>query len=1327
MNPSDSNTDPLLQSIFGSSPQWEPPALLTKSLAEERLSWLLRPHWEIGVANQEEIRFRDECDQWLTRLLHLELLVSCDELPVADLSRILPPNARAALERLPVQRFIDDYNYFGVRFLHSRLHQISPADSSSGEPERLWPPLEAPPPISTPSGNGAKFCRNHISLLGQRDVAYFWSLLDDYQSLVSWNGQSLEPAGEFRTDVPTEMISKPNMLHWLSIPAERRTGQIIYEKLADAAREWVEMKSRHYIGAPPELQARFAIFDFFELASLFDCDVSTAGYASPASRIPIDWPQLLQLPPQKVNCLRRAWVLACHWIQGESLEASPDSSQNSPALEWRQVFRHELRVAADRRPARNDLPDPDSCGPAAEGQNLPLTATSLTGLAFSGGGIRSATFNLGVLEGLRDLDLLRQFDYLSTVSGGGYIGAWLAANVLRRPYWLRRASDWRSSIEHLRKYSNYLSPHVGLFSADTWTMLAVWSRNTVLVQLLVAFLCLVVLTLPYLTAELFRRFSQPLAIPGWFAALSLIVGSAFAGWNLWQERRGKDTFGQAGTQVSVVVPFIVAAFCFAAWLWQIALPLPPATEYSYLFLTFAQTEPRAYIVFFVVLVLLSLATLKAGGAANIPDLSKRAGRIAAGFLSPFVALLVFHLCVCAVIKLFLWFRSYALVDVWLAFTLGPSVLLVAFSFAGVILLGMLGRSSSDGQREWWSRLGAWLNIYSLGFLLIPIITVFGPYFLTHPAFTANLQWSALSSWVVTTAGSVIAARSARTGDSNSTPQSATLPLEFLAVVGPYIFIAGFLALLSLALQQVLLLNCGEACENAGYWYAVANLSWPLTVSVFGLVSIISFLLCWRLDINIFSLNAFYAFRLSRCYLGASRTERADGKFTGFDPDDDLPLPHLSAAASTKNPFPGPLSIINCTLNLAGNSDLKLHTRQSASFFFTPYHVGADRDEVRFVPLKSCCSTYRGRGHCPTLGLAVSVSGAAANPNMGYHTSTAAGFLLTLFNLRLGAWFPNPSKVPFSHPSPRLSAATIVQELFGSADDDGRFLNISDGGHFENLGIYELVRRRCRVILASDAECDPSLSFGSLGNVIRLCRVDHGATIDIDVSSIRPGPDGLSTAHCAVGTILYRDGSLGYLIYLKASLTGNEDTAVREYKDSHPSFPHETTADQFFSEPQFESYRMLGRSIALDAFRQLGDPPISLRSQAASLRQIWTPDLPKSGNFSHQGEDLQRIWKELRTQPGLLLLLEELLLSPPPAPVPITPQIHAMCLEILQLMENVYFDLALQDTWSHPDNSGWREQFLAFSRCHFMQQAWSASKLTFGDRFRHFCGLRLKLS
>jgi hypothetical protein len=225
-----------------------------------------------------------------------------------------------------------------------------------------------------------------------------------------------------------------------------------------------------------------------------------------------------------------------------------------------------------------------------------------------------------------------------------------------------------------------------------------------------------------------------------------------------------------------------------------------------------------------------------------------------------------------------------------------------------------------------------------------------------------------------------------------------------------------------------------------------------------------------------------------------------------------------------------------------------------------------------------------------LGTAVAISGAAANPNQGYHTSTAVAFLMTVFNVRLGWWLGNPAGSKPSSNGPTFGLVYTLAELFGTTSSESTFVNLSDGGHFDNLGLYELVRRRCRYIIVCDAEQDDGLEFGGLATVIRMCRTDFGAEIKICLSQIARQPDDkpecFSGCHHAVGDITYADGTTGKLVYLKSSLTGNDEPAdVLGYHKKVAQFPHESTADQWFGESQFESYRALGYHIADKA---LGD-------------------------------------------------------------------------------------------------------------------------------------------
>jgi hypothetical protein len=207
--------------------------------------------------------------------------------------------------------------------------------------------------------------------------------------------------------------------------------------------------------------------------------------------------------------------------------------------------------------------------------------------------------------------------------------------------------------------------------------------------------------------------------------------------------------------------------------------------------------------------------------------------------------------------------------------------------------------------------------------------------------------------------------------------------------------------------------------------------------------------------------------------------------------------------------------------------------------------------------------------------------------MGYHSSPLVTFILTLLNVRLGAWLGNPGKAgdhTFQLGYPESSVQPIIDEAFGLTNDTSSYVYLSDGGHFENLGLYEMVLRRCHYIVVIDACEDPQCSFADLGEAVRKIRIDFGISIEFDQIDIFPrGCDVAQSQkgrNCAIGRICYSvlDGPNapdGVLIYIKPACYGNEPRDIFEYFKRSATFPHESTADQFFSESQFESYRMLG--------------------------------------------------------------------------------------------------------------------------------------------------------
>jgi hypothetical protein len=193
-------------------------------------------------------------------------------------------------------------------------------------------------------------------------------------------------------------------------------------------------------------------------------------------------------------------------------------------------------------------------------------------------------------------------------------------------------------------------------------------------------------------------------------------------------------------------------------------------------------------------------------------------------------------------------------------------------------------------------------------------------------------------------------------------------------------------------------------------------------------------------------------------------------------------------------------------------------------------------------------------------------------------------------VRLGAWLGNTNchgNDTYTHPGPRQAIEPLFAEMFGLTNSERGYVNLSDGGHFDNLGLYEVVLRRCRYVLVSDAGQDGSFSFEDLGNSIRKIRIDFGINIDFEKIQILPNTPEKDGLCCATARIRYSDVDDtpaehdGLLIYIKPTLRGRGTQMpydIYSYARGSEGFPHEPTADQWFSESQFESYRALGAHI-----------------------------------------------------------------------------------------------------------------------------------------------------
>lgn len=331
-----------------------------------------------------------------------------------------------------------------------------------------------------------------------------------------------------------------------------------------------------------------------------------------------------------------------------------------------------------------------------------------------------------------------------------------------------------------------------------------------------------------------------------------------------------------------------------------------------------------------------------------------------------------------------------------------------------------------------------------------------------------------------------------------------------------------------------------------------------------------------ININRVSLLNFYRDRLADCYV-IKRVN--NGSAPPIVTNENLKLAELLPE------YNGPYHLLNGTLNLSGSKDLALRGRMAATFLFSKFYCGSPKPEVGYSP------THEYVGGELDLATAMAVSGAAVSAQQGSLTRPGLAALMALLNLRLGQWLPRPAEKKM-HRFVWWNSL-FAKELFSQVDENDWFVFVSDGGHFENLGVYSLLQRRCRTIIAVDAGADPERKFEDLAGLIRKARIDFGIQIEIDLSKLHGDPlTKRAERGFAVGKIVYPEnsqhpGGEGCFVYIKPTLTmtGSESEDLLEYGRNHSTFPQETTADQFFDEAQFESYRELGYTITKSAFKE----------------------------------------------------------------------------------------------------------------------------------------------
>jgi hypothetical protein len=791
----------------------------------------------------------------------------------------------------------------------------------------------------------------------------------------------------------------------------------------------------------------------------------------------------------------------------------------------------------------------------------PGPAAPTVGFALSGGGIRSATFCLGVFRALARLHLVGKIDVLSTVSGGGYFGAFLGGLFTRRDdetpgaeprskpdvaYVENRLCDLQSPpVRWLRENGRYMSPNG---SGDILLAGAVVLRNWVALLLVLCTFVFTILAGAALVGAYgagFARGFVPTEVKPYLESWNtyLVVTALLwmgvvvpAGWAFWFTQRGQGP----------------------PWMVALALPVLAAA--------WRPTSAAPAAVLRLLALEAALALLWWGGAAlwirlTLPRASTDSPRSPRALRNRLSRMLSIGLWSSAVTV------AFALID-----------------WAGAWVHAWATRSG----------LGAGSSVLGIGTLtsLLAVLQRVVPKLI---------------------------------------PQDRDRRISLTPQLLSGIAAAALVAVLLVALSALVhAFACPVAappsCRRLLLLFAAG-----FSLTMAGAFST-SFL-------NLSSHHALYGARLTRAYLGASNANRHRGAspITELVEGDEVPLAQYAPHENG-----GPLHLVNVTLNetVSGRSQIEQRDRKGLTMAVGPagisvgtrHHARWERrpgsaltpvgDPGGFAIFPRVKSSYS--ADSLDLGGWVALSGAAFTPGLGARTSLSLSLLLGLANVRLGYWWNSGikprlrglDKVTFGPWVERVLNVLLPVQTHLLNEVLGRFHGparmrwyLSDGGHSENTGAYELIRRRLPFIVISDAGRDQKYQFEDLANLVRRVRTDFdaevafltreqtdalvGATSDIRRyfgawADFEEKDGGFRGAHALLAYVYYddpqREGAPGSLILvLKPTLDGDEPLDVRNYAQSKCDFPQESTVDQYFDEAQWESYRRLGEHIASRVF------------------------------------------------------------------------------------------------------------------------------------------------
>ena len=771
----------------------------------------------------------------------------------------------------------------------------------------------------------------------------------------------------------------------------------------------------------------------------------------------------------------------------EALQEAARSGEIDPSS--RALLRGEHEYIQNWRKQR------EGAGKDAAGHGeLDAEPRNLIGLALSGGGIRSATFCLGIMQALARKGLLNKVDYVSTVSGGGYIGSsitWLLSHRAQSqdsgrkiagqerepnptfgldkenfPYGSedpapdakREASQVQTRmLRYLRDHGYYLSPGKGV---TAFSLLGVILRGTI---------------------------------------LNLIV---------W-------------------LPIIVLFFLFGQWL---------STWLSTMGWTWTP--------------LLSRVLHDAAAPKSL-----------FGF------------------ELFLWI----------------AVVLIALLLAGVVVYSIatkFHRTAADSTRgNWykWRRRAEKASGVALPAIVLTLLVG------SLPVVSQGLQgWLQAAGPAAVLAGMGTAIGYFLRFSGSRSP----LPSGVAVSVAAGVFLYGVILV---------------SFQIAHWWFShfSALPSYPILAATIAMPALTG----WLVNLNYISIHRYYRDRLMESYLPdiGSALRNETGAALGADGA------RLHAVTDRARPT-GPFHLINTNLVLVDSENNKYRSRGGDNFILSAEYCGSNAT--------GWCPTDRFMDGLMTLPTAMAISAAAVNPNTGVGgegltRNALLSLMMSLLNLRVGYWAANPRQHRSASGTPNhfvpgiyaIGSALGLKAKFGFSEERPH-IQLTDGGHFENMAVYELVRRRAKLIIVCDGGADEEFSFSDFQTTVRRIEDDFGARLKIDdgatpdnlipvkgTGAAYPKDRDFAQQGFMLGTLTYADDTKAKVIYLKATLQKDVSFKVKGYAAQNPDFPDQSTADQFFDEVQFESYRELGFRIADGMLKAPLPQPVEEFPQAKTLEEL----------------------------------------------------------------------------------------------------------------------------